>query len=121
MHVVKEKTHTIHTVHRYSKQTWDRMKKYMRNVVSSSHGTGNRANPGIPGLNIAGKTGTAQNPHGEPHAWFIGYGEKNKKRVSVVVLLENGGHGGVTAAPIAGRIFESLFSSNENMNLAFSL
>jgi len=121
LHVVKEKTHTIHTVHRYSKQTWDRMKKYMRNVVSSSHGTGNRANPGIPGLNIAGKTGTAQNPHGEPHAWFIGYGEKNKKRVSVVVLVENGGHGGVTAAPIAGRIFEFLFSSNENMNLAFSL
>lgn len=121
LHVVKEKPQVKRSVNRYTHQTWKRMKRYMQNVVSSTHGTGKRANPEIPGLKIAGKTGTAQNPHGEPHAWFIGYGEKNKKQVSVVVLIENGGHGGVTAAPIAGRIFDFLFSSNENMNLAFSL
>lgn len=121
LHVVKEKPQVKRSVNRYTHQTWKRMKKYMHNVVSSTHGTGKRANPVIPGLKIAGKTGTAQNPHGEPHAWFIGYGEKNKKQISVVVLVENGGHGGVAAAPIAGRIFDFLFSSNENMNLAFSL
>lgn len=121
LHLAKDKPAALHSVKRFSQQTWRRMEKYMRNVVSSAHGTGKRANPGIAGLTIAGKTGTAQNPHGEPHAWFIGYGEKDNKLISVVVLIENGGHGGVTAAPIARRVFDFLFSSSDNLKLAFSL
>ncbi len=121
LHLAKDKSAVMHSVKRFSQQTWKRMEKYMRKVVSSTHGTGKRANPEITGLKIAGKTGTAQNPHGEPHAWFIGYGEKDNKLVSVVVLIENGGHGGATAAPIAGRVFDFLFSSSESTKLAFSL
>lgn len=121
LHLAKDKPAALHSVKRFSQQTWRRMEKYMRNVVSSAHGTGKRANPGIAGLTIAGKTGTAQNPHGEPHAWFIGYGEKDNKLISVVVLIENGGHGGVTAAPIARRVFDFLFSSSDNLKLVFSL
>lgn len=120
IHIAKNKSVAIHTVDKYSNTTWKRMDKFMRNVILSVNGSGKRANPGITGLKIAGKTGTAQNPHGEPHAWFIGYGEKNKELVSIVILIENGGSGGETAAPIANRIFEFLYSSKETMKLAFS-
>lgn len=56
------------------------------------------------GVAVAGKTGTAQNPHGHDHAWFVGYAPADQPRVAVAVLVEGGGHGGTAAAPIAGRM-----------------
>ena len=94
------------------KKTWEFIEKSMIRVVNDSKGTGRGANPKIKNLLISGKTGTAENPHGEPHAWFIGYGRKNDKLISVVIMLENGGHGGETAAPIARRIFNEYFKSD---------
>ena len=82
-------------------------------VVYGLRGTGKSANPKIEGLNIAGKTGTSENPHGEPHAWFIGFGEKDGKQVSLVLLVENSGHGGEVAAPKARRIFSEYFNRSE--------
>ena len=58
-----------------------------------------------------GKTGTAQNPHGDDHAWFIGYADNGKQMVSIVLLIENGGSGGKVAAPVAGSAFEYIFSN----------
>ena len=120
LHVVEGAITKEKSINYYSQNTWNRMEKFMQNVITSVYGTGKRANPNITGLTIAGKTGTAQNPHGEPHAWFVGYGEKNNELVSVIVLIENGGHGGEAAAPIAGRVFKFLFSTKENMKLAFT-
>jgi len=120
LHVVEGAITKEKSINYYSQKTWNRMEKFMQNVITSVYGTGKRANPNITGLTIAGKTGTAQNPHGEPHAWFVGYGEKNNELVSVIVLIENGGHGGEAAAPIAGRVFKFLFSTKENMKLAFT-
>ena len=94
-----------------SKKTWKFIEKAMIRVVNGSGGTGHRANPKIEGLIISGKTGTAENPHGEPHAWFVGFGRKDKELISVVIMLENGGHGGEVAAPIAKRIFKKYFES----------
>ena len=94
------------------KKTWEFIEKAMIRVVNNSGGTGGRANPKIKGLLISGKTGTAENPHGEPHAWFIGYARKNNEVISVVIMLENGGHGGEVAAPIARRIFKKYFELN---------
>lgn len=54
-----------------------------------------------PSLRIAGKTGTAQNPGGRDHAWFIGYAPVENPKIAVAVLVEHGGHGGAVAAPIA--------------------
>ena len=82
----------------------------MRKVISGSMGTGKKADPKIPGLIISGKTGTAENPHGEAHAWFIAYGEKNNEMISIVVLIENGGSGGTFATPIAREIFKYYFT-----------
>jgi cell division protein FtsI/penicillin-binding protein 2 len=50
---------------------------------------------------VAGKTGTAQNPPNPDHAWFVGYAPFEEPTIAVAVIVENGGFGGSTAAPIA--------------------
>lgn len=92
-----------------SKSTWDRMNSLLYKVVTGKKGTGKLANPKIKGLKVAGKTGTAENPHGEPHAWFIGYAVKDGTARSYVVLLENAGHGGDESAPITREILRFIY------------
>ena len=53
---------------------------------------------------VAGKTGTAQNPHGEDHALFFGYAPAEEPEIVVVVVVEQSGHGGAVAAPVAQRV-----------------
>ena len=66
-------------------------------------GTGTAA--AVPGLAVAGKTGSAENPRGIPHAWFAGYAPADRPALVVVAFVEHGFRGGVTAAPIAKAIF----------------
>lgn len=68
-------------------------------VAAVREGTGREAS--LPGVNVAGKTGSAQNPHGDAHAWFIGFAPAEAPRVAVAVIIENGGSGGIVAAPVA--------------------
>lgn len=84
--------------------------------VVNDGGTGAAAR--LPGVAVAGKTATAQTQAmraGErrrpdrDHAWFAGFAPAEDPRVVVVVLVERGGMGGQTAAPIAGRIFKGIF------------
>ncbi|MBT3617821.1 MAG: penicillin-binding protein 2 [Candidatus Marinimicrobia bacterium] len=96
----------------YSSHIWNQVNAYMKKVVYGLSGTGKSANPKINGLILAGKTGTAENPHGLPHAWFIGFGNKHGKQVSLVLLIENSGHGGEVAAPKARRIFAAYFNQS---------
>jgi penicillin-binding protein 2 len=76
----------------------------MRRSVMEKKGTSGRAR--IPGISVAGKTGTAQNPHGEDHAWFVGFAPVDTPKIAIAVLVENGGFGGTIAAPIAGYVME---------------
>jgi len=55
-------------------------------------------------VDIAGKTGTAQNPHGKDHSWFIAYAPADNPKIAICVLVENAGFGAAVAAPIAQRI-----------------
>lgn len=74
--------------------------KMMVTVVNEGTGSGAR----LSGVKVAGKTGTAENPHGDSHAWFIGFAPADNPEVVIAVIVENAGAGGSIAAPIAGQI-----------------
>jgi peptidoglycan glycosyltransferase len=83
----------------------------MQTVVKS--GTGTAAQ--ISGVEVAGKTGTAQHAKGEaPHAWFISFAPAQDPKVAVAVVVEDGGNagseafGGRVAAPIAKQVMEAV-------------
>ena len=76
----------------------------MQRVVQAPGGTGGMAR--IQGVISAGKTGTAENPHGKDHAWYIGFAPFENPKIAVAVLLENSGFGGAKAAPLAGLVME---------------
>lgn len=65
-------------------------------------------------LQIAGKTGTAQNPRGEDHAWFVGFAPADHPTVAVAVIVEHGGHGGTIAAPIAEAIIRQALGKTDS-------
>lgn len=61
----------------------------------------------IAGVRVAGKTGTAENPAGPPHGWFIGFAPAENPVVAVAVVVENAVQGGLDAAPLAGRVMQA--------------
>ncbi len=86
--------------------------KMMISVVSDPRGTGTAAR--IPGVSVAGKTGTAETgPDANPHAWFIAFAPAEAPRFAVAVLVEHGGNrgseatGGRVAAPIARAVLQA--------------
>ena len=60
-------------------------------------------------IDIAGKTGTAENPHGKDHGWFVAYGPFDNPSVVVAVIVEQGGFGAQSAVPIGKKILEAVF------------
>ena len=60
----------------------------------------------IEGVEMGGKTGTAQNPHGKDHSLFIGFAPKDDPKIVVAVVVENAGFGATWAAPIASLMME---------------
>ena len=87
------------------KSTWIHLRESLKKVVLQ--GTGYSAR--IKGADVYGKTGTAQNPHGEDHAWFVAFAQidDNPSEIAVCVLVEHGEHGSSAAAPIARRVIEA--------------
>lgn len=67
-------------------------------------GTCRRIN--IPGLDVCGKTGTSENPHGKDHSFFMGFAPKDNPKIAIMVLVENGGFGATYAVPIARLMVE---------------
>jgi peptidoglycan glycosyltransferase len=81
-------------------ETAHAVRDLMVEVVKRGTGTAAR----LPGVTVAGKTGTATNPHGRSHAWFVAFAPAEAPRVAVAIVVENVGYGGTYAAPIAREV-----------------
>ncbi|MBI5239558.1 MAG: penicillin-binding protein 2 [Elusimicrobia bacterium] len=92
-------------------EVWSDLRDALRLVVSSGTGVAAR----IPGLDVGGKTGTAQNPAGPDHAWFIAFAARpgEAPAVAVAVLVEHGGHGSSAAAPIARAVMMAAYGMED--------
>jgi penicillin-binding protein 2 len=58
-------------------------------------------------VTIAGKTGTAQNPHGKDHAFFVGFAPYENPKIALAIVVENAGFGATWAAPIAQKMIQA--------------
>ena len=92
-----------------SPATFSLIKDGMIGVVLK--GTGTLAQ--VPGITVAGKTGTAQNPHGKDHAWFIAFAPVENPKIAMAVLVENAGFGGSISAPIARELIKFYLKGRE--------
>jgi penicillin-binding protein 2 len=88
-----------------SNRTWDLLHQALMDTVEK--GTARRAY--FPDIKVAGKTGTAQNPQGEDHAWFVSFAPADNPEIAIAVIIENGGGGGANAVPIGRKIYEAYF------------
>ena len=78
-------------------------------IAVVQRGTGTVAS--LPGVTVAGKTGTATNPHGAAHSWFVAFAPANAPRYVVAIVVENAGYGADVAAPIARDVLEAALQS----------
>jgi len=90
-----------------SADTAANVKNMMIAVVQ--RGTGTPAQ--LPGVTVAGKTGTATNPFGASHSWFVCFAPAESPRVVVAVVVENAGYGAEVAAPIAREVMRTALRS----------
>ena len=106
-------------------EIFDIVKEGMFLVVNGS-GTGTSIR--MPDIKIAGKTGTAQNPHGKDHALFVCYAPAEDPKIAIAVVIENVGFGATYAAPIAKALIEAYLKkdtlnkekNNSNNNLVIA-
>jgi len=99
-----------------SDETLDAVREGLRRVVEETRGTGYWAMQGLD-IPVSGKTGSAQTPSGNSHAWFAGYSRLKDPQhpdIAVVVLVENGGEGSAMAAPVFRRAISLYFSDGED-------
>jgi peptidoglycan glycosyltransferase len=91
----------------FSARVADRVAAAMRGVVKN----GNSKAADLPGLEVRGKTGTAQNPEGADHAWFVCFASRpgEEPSIAVAVIVENAGYGATYALPVAVGILEEFF------------
>ncbi len=85
------------------KQYYESIVRGMANAVTG--GTCRGANL-LPSIEVCGKTGTAQNPHGRDHSIFMGFAPKDNPEVAIAVFVENGGFGATFAVPIGRLMFQ---------------
>lgn len=90
------------------KNSIDIVKQGMWEVVNAPGGTAGNAK--IEGLDVCGKTSTAQNPHGKDHGWFTCFAPRENPEIALAVMVENAGWGGRVCAPIAKELLLNFFN-----------
>ncbi|MBX3043469.1 MAG: penicillin-binding protein 2 [Candidatus Kapabacteria bacterium] len=83
------------------------IKNGMFDVVNVAGGTASIAR--LDDVDVCGKTGTAENPHGRDHSWFVAFAPKENPEIAICVFVENAGFGSQVAAPIAHKILDTHF------------
>lgn len=99
-----------------SESTLLSIQEAMVSVVENSRGTAHRVFANFP-IDLAGKTGTAQDPPRDPHAWFAGYtyaNREDKPDIAAVVILENSGEGSEIATPVFKGILQQYFTDKRD-------
>jgi penicillin-binding protein 2 len=91
---------------------WRAVQTGLERVVNT--GTATRAR--VPGIRVAGKTGTAQNPHGKDHALFACYAPADHPTLALAIVVENMGHGSTFAAPLAGLVIRRVMLPDSLQN-----
>ena len=107
-HIIR-KNDTIYNATNLSLEVIATIKAALTDVVA--RGTGTLAR--VLDTEVCGKTGTSQNPHGEDHSLFVAFAPATDPKILVCLVVENAGHGGSVAAPIAGRIIKSFLSATK--------
>ena len=108
-HVVKQ-IRDVGISKEYTQQHRPRInREYYENVVTGMRmavtgGTCKGAN--LPGLDVCGKTGTVQNPHGRDHSVFMGFAPKEDPKIAICVYVENAGFGAQVAVPLGAMVLE---------------
>lgn len=90
-----------------SDATLDVVRRSMHRVIYGDHGTGKRAR--VDGVELAGKSGTAQGPRADDDAWFVAFAPYIDPEIAVAVVVEGGGGGGSNAGPVARAVIEAYF------------
>lgn len=114
-HIVKEISDSVidplykkRKVPHIKRQHYETIAEGMRMAVLG--GTCKAAN--IPGIAVAGKTGTAQNPHGKDHSAFIGFAPYDKPKIAICVYVENAGFGAAYGVPIGTLMMEKYLTGS---------
>lgn len=114
---VVEKNPELHQVGWITDENLGVIKAGMRKVVSEGPSRYYTNNPEVP---TAGKTGTAQNPHGRDHGWFTSFAPYDDPQIVVSVLIENGGYGSISAAPVAAVLIEKYIEGEISRNYVYN-
>ncbi len=117
-HLVKAIGHQENPSNKYNninninidRQHFETIAHAMHLVVKDGTGRFSR----IPGIEMAGKTGTVQNPHGENHSVFVAFAPVDNPQIAIAVVVENAGYGSVWAAPIASLMIEKYLNREIN-------
>lgn len=109
---ISDSTYTIPKLTSIDKKHFNTVIRGMEKTYTSRLGTARNAK--IKGIEICGKTGTAENPHGEDHSIFIAFAPKNEPKIAIAVYVENAGWGSTWAAPIAGLVIEKYLTGQAN-------
>ncbi|MDE6648599.1 MAG: penicillin-binding protein 2 [Muribaculaceae bacterium] len=108
-HVVKEISDTVIDPLFREKRTPSIKKEHYEQIAEGMRGAvlgGTCRLANLPGLEVCGKTGTAQNPHGKDHSAFMGFAPMNDPKIAVAVYVENAGFGATYGVPIGSLIME---------------
>jgi penicillin-binding protein 2 len=97
-------------------------KVHFATVTQAMHNvtiTGTSAYSRIPGIDICGKTGTVQNPHGENHSVYMAFAPKDNPKIAIAVIVENAGYGSTWAAPMAHLMIEKYLKGDSATSRPF--